>query len=66
YVTRPSAHLCCPICHAPFLSPVTTPCGHTFCRGCILQSLTFTSACPIDRSPLQEAQLGPTMLIVQN
>ncbi|XP_064180291.1 E3 ubiquitin/ISG15 ligase TRIM25 isoform X7 [Anguilla rostrata] len=27
--------LTCSICLSPFESPVTTPCGHNFCRGCL-------------------------------
>ncbi|KAI9226293.1 MAG: hypothetical protein DHS80DRAFT_32875 [Piptocephalis tieghemiana] len=39
---------------------------HTFCSACIQQSLAFAPVCPIDRSPLQVTQLGPTVLIVQS
>jgi len=37
----------------PFNEPVTTrTCSHTFCQGCILQAISISAQCPIDRSPL--------------
>ncbi|XP_042308822.1 LOW QUALITY PROTEIN: E3 ubiquitin/ISG15 ligase TRIM25-like [Sceloporus undulatus] len=51
-----SEELECPICLSLLRSPVTTPCGHNFCRGC-LQALWQASSspsllsCPQCRSP---------------
>ena len=40
----------CSICHDYLLNPVTTPCGHTFCKGCLIQWMISqrgeTSTCP--------------------
>lgn len=32
-------HLCCSICQQPFIQPMTTTCGHTFCKECIYEFL---------------------------
>ncbi|KAK0716491.1 PUA-like domain-containing protein [Apiosordaria backusii] len=51
-VLRPEFN--CPICFELFYEPVTTPCGHTYCRPC-LQTITGISEdcfCPVCRQPL--------------
>jgi len=42
----------CQICYALFYDPVTTPCGHTFCRSCLQRVLDHAKHCPICRRPL--------------
>lgn len=42
YITS-TDHLNCPICQQPFIDPLTTICGHTFCRDCILEYLKSLS-----------------------
>ncbi|XP_030001057.1 LON peptidase N-terminal domain and RING finger protein 1 [Sphaeramia orbicularis] len=44
----------CPLCIRLFFDPVTTPCGHTFCKNCIERSLDHTLRCPLCKQPLQE------------
>uniref|UniRef100_A0A3B4BCA1 RING-type domain-containing protein n=1 Tax=Periophthalmus magnuspinnatus TaxID=409849 RepID=A0A3B4BCA1_9GOBI len=34
--------------------PVTTPCGHTFCKNCMERSLDHNLRCPLCKQPLQE------------
>ena len=34
----------CSICQRLFLDPITIPCGHTFCRGCLTSYLDYASA----------------------
>ena len=52
---------------APFNEPVTTrTCFHTFCQECILQALSVSNHCPIDRSPLSVELLGQADPIVRH
>ncbi|XP_047198961.1 E3 ubiquitin/ISG15 ligase TRIM25 [Hippoglossus stenolepis] len=38
--------LTCSICLSPFECPVTIPCGHNFCQGCLLTTWTEPYRCP--------------------
>ncbi|OBZ86254.1 LON peptidase N-terminal domain and RING finger protein 1 [Choanephora cucurbitarum] len=42
----------CPICCTRFNNPTTTPCGHTFCRNCLMRSLDHQRSCPFCRDNL--------------
>jgi Lon protease-like protein len=42
----------CQSCCSPVVDPTTTPCGHTFCRLCILRSKIDTDACNACYRPL--------------
>ncbi|KAL2834341.1 PUA-like domain-containing protein [Aspergillus cavernicola] len=42
----------CQVCYALILDPLTTPCGHTFCRSCVAMSLNHSNLCPICRRKL--------------
>ncbi|XP_031158371.1 LON peptidase N-terminal domain and RING finger protein 1 isoform X1 [Sander lucioperca] len=57
----------CPLCIRLFFEPVTTPCGHTFCRNCIERSLDHNLRCPLCKQPLQEffknRKYNPTVLL---
>ncbi|CAL8357497.1 unnamed protein product [Merluccius merluccius] len=44
----------CPLCIRLFYEPVTTPCGHTFCKNCVKRSLDHNLRCPLCKQPLQE------------
>ncbi|EDO40506.1 predicted protein, partial [Nematostella vectensis] len=44
----------CTLCCRLFYNPVTTPCGHVFCRACLNRSLDHRPGCPICRSSLTQ------------
>ncbi|GBG63723.1 hypothetical protein CBR_g39265 [Chara braunii] len=39
--------LSCPICLQLFKTAANLPCGHTFCAGCLGESLMLSSICPV-------------------
>mmetsp|Transcript_12750 Transcript_12750/g.46640 ORF Transcript_12750/g.46640 Transcript_12750/m.46640 type:complete len:467 (+) Transcript_12750:119-1519(+) len=39
----------CPLCFKLFHEPITTPCGHTFCRECLQRSADHSNRCPMCR-----------------
>ena len=39
----------CQVCYALILDPLTTTCGHTFCRKCVARALDHSNLCPICR-----------------
>lgn len=42
----------CHVCYNMLLDPVTTSCGHTFCRKCLVRALDHTTHCPVCRGSL--------------
>ncbi|KAI0892857.1 hypothetical protein F4806DRAFT_488732 [Annulohypoxylon nitens] len=53
------AEMDCQVCYALFLDPLTTTCGHTFCRGCLHRILDHSDLCPICRRSLSiQAQVN--------
>ncbi|XP_040201043.1 LON peptidase N-terminal domain and RING finger protein 1-like isoform X3 [Rana temporaria] len=44
----------CSLCIRMFLEPVTTPCGHTFCKECLLRCLDHQPYCPLCKQSLRE------------
>ncbi|OBT77969.1 hypothetical protein VF21_04348 [Pseudogymnoascus sp. 05NY08] len=51
----------CQICYAIYLDPLTTTCGHTFCRKCLQRVLDHSSYCPICRRLLDLSHtISPT------
>ncbi|CAG8476224.1 7270_t:CDS:1 [Acaulospora morrowiae] len=43
----------CQVCYQLFIDPVTTPCGHTYCRPCLTRSLDHNDRCPLCRYQLR-------------
>ncbi|XP_038837195.1 LON peptidase N-terminal domain and RING finger protein 1-like isoform X2 [Salvelinus namaycush] len=44
----------CSLCIRLFYEPVTTPCGHTFCKNCLERCLDHTPQCPLCKESLKE------------
>ncbi|KAL2836185.1 hypothetical protein BJX68DRAFT_260000 [Aspergillus pseudodeflectus] len=42
----------CQVCYSLILDPLTTPCGHTFCRSCVAMALSHSNLCPVCRRKL--------------
>ena len=42
----------CQVCYALMLDPLTTTCGHTFCRKCVARVLDHSRLCPLCRRTL--------------
>lgn len=43
----------CSLCMRLFYEPVTTPCGHTFCKSCLQRSLDHSPQCPLCKESLR-------------
>ncbi|XP_066499911.1 LON peptidase N-terminal domain and ring finger 1 [Hoplias malabaricus] len=43
----------CPLCMRLFYEPVTTPCGHTFCKNCLERCLDHGPQCPLCKESLK-------------
>eukprot|EP01134_Creolimax_fragrantissima_P001259 CFRG1259T1 len=54
--------LTCSICKDPFYDPAETPCGHTFCKECILHWIDHNECCPLDMNVLKKGDLKPAKL----
>ncbi|XP_028932588.1 LON peptidase N-terminal domain and RING finger protein 1 [Ornithorhynchus anatinus] len=44
----------CSLCMRLFFEPVTTPCGHSFCKNCLERSLDHAPHCPLCKESLKE------------
>lgn len=42
----------CQLCYMLLYQPLTTPCGHTFCRRCFSRSLDHSTSCPLCRADM--------------
>ena len=65
YVDEVDEDLMCQICLQPFVQPIDTPCGHTFCHVCMHNYLKVNPMCPLDRKPLNEMTCSPSNLVLK-
>lgn len=42
----------CQLCYLVLYEPLTSPCGHTFCKTCLARSLDHSERCPLCRTNL--------------
>ncbi|KAM0277565.1 hypothetical protein ACHAQH_005684 [Verticillium albo-atrum] len=59
-------NLTCPICKAPFVTPVTTTCDHTFCNACLKQACETSHTCPVDRRTFRVKNVAPASRLIRN
>ncbi|KAK5957121.1 hypothetical protein OHC33_001490 [Knufia fluminis] len=52
------AELECHVCYCLMVDPLTTSCGHTFCRKCVARVLDHSTLCPACRRPLSSMRPG--------
>ncbi|KAA8498471.1 LON peptidase N-terminal domain and RING finger protein 1 [Porphyridium purpureum] len=61
-MSRELAHvrqeLDCQVCLSLLFDPVTLPCGHSFCRVCVLRASDHVHGCPLCRAPFYYDALG--------
>jgi hypothetical protein len=43
----------CSLCFRLFCKPVSTSCGHSYCRSCLLAALRYNLCCPLCRTKLE-------------
>eukprot|EP01119_Soliformovum_irregulare_P007617 TRINITY_DN20057_c0_g1_i1.p1 TRINITY_DN20057_c0_g1~~TRINITY_DN20057_c0_g1_i1.p1 ORF type:complete len:212 (-),score=32.08 TRINITY_DN20057_c0_g1_i1:45-680(-) len=42
----------CSLCFRLFCRPITSACGHTYCKNCLFESLKYSLMCPLCRKEL--------------
>ncbi|KAF2368123.1 PDZ domain [Trinorchestia longiramus] len=65
YIDDVDEDVSCHICLQPLVTPVDTPCGHTFCKPCLLTYLRVQPLCPVDRRPLTHQLCTPSSLVLR-
>lgn len=43
----------CTLCYRFLYQPVTTPCGHSFCRTCLDRCLDHSTNCPLCKTSIK-------------
>lgn len=56
----------CVLCLKVFYDPVTTPCGHTFCRSCLFRAMDHGTQCPLCRGVVHLSSNHPATVTLKN
>jgi len=56
----------CVLCMKLLYEPVTTACGHSFCRSCLARALDHSSVCPLCRSVLHMGSDHPVSVTLKS
>ncbi|KAK9808920.1 hypothetical protein WJX72_006425 [[Myrmecia] bisecta] len=56
----------CVLCMKLLFEPVTTPCGHTFCRACFMRATDHGNKCPMCRTVLHVGRELPLSVTLNN
>jgi len=56
----------CVLCLKLYYNPVTTSCGHSFCRDCILRALDHNASCPLCRTILHMDSNHPVSVTLKS
>ena len=56
----------CPLCMRLLWHPLTTPCGHTFCKMCLDRVMDHNTACPMCKSETLEKVLACGRKLMKN
>ncbi len=55
----------CTLCLKLLCEPVTTPCGHTFCKACFARAADHSNKCPMCRTVLHVGRELPVTLVLK-
>mmetsp|Transcript_4840 Transcript_4840/g.9041 ORF Transcript_4840/g.9041 Transcript_4840/m.9041 type:complete len:330 (+) Transcript_4840:735-1724(+) len=55
----------CPLCLRVFYEPVTSSCGHSYCKNCLLECFKRGRKCPICRKPASISNSVPVTIVLQ-
>lgn len=58
------ADLECVLCYHTYTSPVTTPCGHNYCRTCIERSMDYKKSCALCLRSLDDFNLAMVSFVL--
>ena len=60
---KPDSDLLCFICNSIIQNAASVPCGHSYCRSCIVLHIESTPSCPQCSHPLSLNEIFPNLLL---